>query len=408
MKIEPVSPRLIRTFIHPDREAAIFSTSFSKDGKSISGLSLLSGKFQIWDSASGEQVRTINSARDSMSAAFGPDGRTVYVPVQRVRPQLFGKSNKGKVKWSTRGEIQIWDLLTGKQLPSLVHSPQRGEMSIDLSPDGSTLVAVERMPGDDGYGIKDVVTQWDVSARTSRFLAEGYGLLAFSPDGKSLAITISDYGRKESSLKLFDVATARERAILLKAKKSYFGSPSFSPDGRLVAASLSAADERPAEVKLWDATTGKEVGSFISPKKFQSVIGPRFSHDNRWLAAGINEGLAFLYDVAGRKLSRTCHISGSNRLRGLAFSPDDRWLAIAGMEMPADLTREEARDANPVDWPQPRVFLFDLTTGSEPEVLICPHGGVGHLAFSPNSRFLAVGGLGCVWLFDTNQRSARR
>jgi WD40 repeat protein len=408
MKIEPVSPRLIRTLVHPDRDAAIFSTSFNKDGKSITGLSVLSGKLQIWNTTTGEQVRTISTSKDARFAVFAPDGKTAYVPVQRVRPQLFEKSNRGKAKWSTRGEIQIWDLLTEEQRPSLVHSPQRAELSIDLSPDGSTLVAVERVPGDDGYGTKDLVTQWDVTARTSRPLTEGFGMPTFSPDGKTLAITVSDYERNESRVKLFDVATTHERAILGEVKKSYFGTPSFSPDGRLVAASLRGTGEQPAEVKLWEVATAKEVSSFTAPKKSRAMIGPTFSHDGRWLAASLNEGFALLYDVAERKLSRTYQITGSNTLRGLAFSPDDRWLAIAGMQIPSDLTREEKLNANPVDWPQPRVFLIDLTTESEPEVLICPHGVAAHLAFSPDSRTLALGGYGCVLLFDTTQHSARR
>jgi hypothetical protein len=46
------------------------------------------------------------------------------------------------------------------------------------------------------------------------------------------------------------------------------------------------------------------------------------------------------------------------------------------------------------------VFLFDLAADSEPEVVVAPHGFVGRAAFSPNGRTLAVGGNGCVWLFN--------
>jgi hypothetical protein len=80
------------------------------------------------------------------------------------------------------------------------------------------------------------------------------------------------------------------------------------------------------------------------------------------------------------------------------FSPDGRHLAVPGLEFPADLKDE--REPNPLDLPQPRIFLFDLASGTAPEVLIVPHGYIGDLAFSPDSKTIALGGLGCVWLLE--------
>ena len=68
---------------------------------------------------------------------------------------------------------------------------------------------------------------------------------------------------------------------------------------------------------------------------------------------------------------------------------------------------------DPLDLPQPRVFLFDLTgAAAEPEVEICPRGFQlgptgGGLAFSPDGRTLAVGGTGAVHLFDMTGAAGR-
>ena len=81
------------------------------------------------------------------------------------------------------------------------------------------------------------------------------------------------------------------------------------------------------------------------------------------------------------------------------FSPDGKWLAVPGQQAPEGTGR--ITDEDPLKLPQPRVFLFDLAAGSEPEVVVAPHGfGLGRAAFSPNVRTLALGGYGCVWLFN--------
>jgi hypothetical protein len=62
---------------------------------------------------------------------------------------------------------------------------------------------------------------------------------------------------------------------------------------------------------------------------------------------------------------------------------------------------EFGREPDPRELPQPRVYMFDLTkAAAEPEIMVCPHGNRGGLAFSPDGKMLAVGSAGATHLFD--------
>jgi hypothetical protein len=84
----------------------------------------------------------------------------------------------------------------------------------------------------------------------------------------------------------------------------------------------------------------------------------------------------------------------------LAFSPDGTKVAAPAYVKTDDRTR----DPDPRDLPQPRLYLFDLTRGGEPEECVLPHGYPGGVAFSTDGKVLAVGGAGAVHLLDMTKR----
>jgi hypothetical protein len=156
---------------------------------------------------------------------------------------------------------------------------------------------------------------------------------------------------------------------------------------------------RVPEVKLWEVATGKEVGTFAAPEKALGFHQLAFSPESRWLAAATHEaGQVFLYDVPNRKLVRLQDLGKRAMLRRPAFSPDGKWLAVPGQHLPEGV--QDILQEDPLDLPQPRVFFFDLAAGGEAEAVVAPHGLVGRAAFSRDGRTLALGGYGCVWLFD--------
>jgi WD40 repeat protein len=400
-KPEPVSRRLTRTLVYSDRQALILSVFFAPDGKWVAGSDFMSGGVASWDAATGKQLRTIPLPEGYFNKAnpLPPpaDGRTLYLPIHRTRSVQITKDGHPAVREEVDGEIQVWDLATGRKLPPLRHTPPRGVLGVALSSDGNWLAAVERRVNDDGHRTKAVLALWDVRARKSRDLAEGRVVPSFSSDGKTLAAPFVDSQSKHNGLALWDVASGKRRAVL-HAAMAYYGVPVFSPDGRYVAAEWTPNGRSP-EVKLWEVATGKEVGSFAAPENAWGFNQLAFSPDGRRLAAATwREGKVFLYDVQSRKLVRVQDLEKNAELRDPVFSPDGKWLAVPGQQIPEGV--QQLLKENPLDLPQPRVFLFNLAADSEPEVVVAPHGFVGRAAFSPDGRTLALGGHGCVWLFN--------
>jgi WD40 repeat protein len=326
-----------------------------------------------------------------------PDGKTLYVPVHRTRSIRLTKEGRPATRVEVDGEIQLWDLTTGRKLPPLRHAPPRGPSGVALSADGLWLASVETRVDDSGTRTRDVLTLWDVGARTARDLAEGRMIPSFSPDGKTLAASVVDPETKRKALSLWDVAGGKQSAIL-HSGAAYYGVPAFSPDGRYVAIELNMPQGKAPEVKLWEVATGKEVGGFSAPEKALAFQRLAFSPEGLRLATTtMAEGKAYLYDVRAGKLLWVRDLGKHALLRDPAFSPDGKRLAIPGQQIPEGV--RNPLNENPLELPQPQLFLFDLTADGEPEVVVAPHGLVGRAAFSPDGRTLALGGSGCVWLF---------
>jgi WD40 repeat protein len=77
----------------------------------------------------------------------------------------------------------------------------------------------------------------------------------------------------------------------------------------------------------------------------------------------------------------------------LAFAPDSRTLAgTVGV-----LGRSES---GAVDRLQPQVVFWDAATGEQRTILTAPPGSLVSLAFSPDGKTLATGGVGVVLLWD--------
>ena len=151
--------------------------------------------------------------------------------------------------------------------------------------------------------------------------------LAFSPDGKQLAIADED-----GTLRLWDPATGLPGPRFRVApKKTTVNALAFSPDGeRLATADVSGT------VALWDPASGRRVHGPLPTGAVKPIAmdGLAFSPDGALLAGVGSDGLARLWDPAtGRQVIGLLQVTDTgNVARTVAFSPDGKTLATAGTD----------------------------------------------------------------------------
>ncbi|MFD7170005.1 WD40 repeat domain-containing protein [Streptomyces violascens] len=163
--------------------------------------------------------------------------------------------------------------------------------------------------------------------------ADGFDAVAFSPDGRYLAL-----GGTDGAVYLQDPATGNAKAGPLVGHRDIVRGLAFSADGRLLA---SSADD--STVWLWDVTFRSPVGGSLPDCEGipQSVA---FSPDGRLLAAGGLAGHVHVWDTATREIVKTLN-ARPTELGGVAFSPDGALLAASGQNGPLRLWASATWDA---------------------------------------------------------------
>ncbi len=228
------------------------------------------------------------------------------------------------------------------QFPSMV-------ASVAFSPDGKTL-ALSTM--EHGVRILD-----SASGETRTFLRAYSARVAFSPDGKRLATSSSD-----RTIRLWDPVTGDEFA-LFKGHTDWISSVAFSPDDQTL-----ASGSYDGTVRLWDLATEKPKATFEGHEL--EVYCVSFSPDGKTLASGGGDGTIRLWDPDSGK-ERADLVGDAFAVRAVSFSPDGKTLASGAQEG--------------------KVKLWDLATGQERATLQDSFvWNVNSVAFAPDGETLAT------------------
>jgi WD40 repeat protein len=406
-KLEPISSRFVKTLTHPDRKANVTDVRFFAKGTKLFAAGYPSGVVQVFDPTTGKELCRIESPPGYRSSADyavpTSDLQTLYVAVSRRKAATSEKDGKRQTRIEYNGELLAWDMATPRPMPSIQPSAsERGVMRAYLSPNGDKIVTVERLSHRADEGVADETLLWDVRTKTAKSLGKAHGTAAFSRDGRRLALAFFATQTEPGRLLVMDLETNRELFTIKEtAKGGGFFYPVLSPDNKTLAVQLNAGRAKPPAIRLYDIESGKELAAFESSggAPFTEAV---FSADGHHLAAADYGGGVTVWDIIAKKtVGQVAIPKGMRAGTHVAFSADGKlFAAVAALATPTMFTKEP----DPSDLPQPRALVFDLTRRAEPEILICPSGYCGGLAFSPDGNTLAVGGAGGVHLFELSRK----
>lgn len=343
---EPQTGKEMRRFVvaEGNDDHVACKAVFSADGKLLASGSVkldpngnqnADGQVRIFDLDSGKVIRKL------------------AVPEMGVAAVAFAPGNKIVASAWLDGNMRLHDIGTGKELRQFrfrqdddpdADANLAGNIALAFSPDGK-LLATRELRVDNGRGNEDIedndvsrIRLWEVTTGKLRrsFDLKGlsvnpaqrvlfnrfamaidlledhgqYASLAFSPDGKSLALPCDE------NIHLINLATGKE----VRRFGGHQVNPAtaiFSPDGRTLAAGTFDGSMR-----IWDVDTGTVLSEFAGHRNTIQTLA--FSGDGKQLVSGGADTTALVWDLPG--------LIDDQRVRPVALSPsklDACWTDLA-------------------------------------------------------------------------------
>jgi WD40 repeat protein len=380
--------RLLHDF--PEQPYQLLAFGFCPDGR-LAGARPASGGGQprtelcLWDADTGTETRRIAFANPGGAVtglAFNPDGRRLAV--------------------ATGHGVKVWESDAGSLVLDL-GGPDFTALGVDFSPDGRWLAACggRRAGGPIAGGLLHL---WDArtgAPRRTESGVEAFSGLAFSPDGRHLAVGA------QREIRVEDVPGGAPM-LTFRSYVSGTGAISYRPDGQHIAAwgigmnvwdargdpglRIAAcrvgglrfapdglrllgtgADGRP---RCWDARSGRQVAAPAGPEP--DAPATEASADGRRLVALGGDHAVRVWDAdTKRRLLTVPPLAGAV---GAALSPNGSVLA----------TLHRVRNDDSPWNPRGQVKLWSVPAGELLHTLDSRRGPFGPVAFSPDGASLAA------------------
>lgn len=373
--------------------------SWSHDGRWIAFSTNLTGRFNIYKVAStgGWPIQMVQSEERQYVPVFSPGDKWI------VYQQDFGGS-------------EIWDLFVipadGGEPINITNTPEISETNAQFSPDGKML-AFNSKPKTSS--VTDIAVM-DWATRQTRQLTHettkdhswgpAGGLVAWSPDSKSVYAARNNAGFTDSNIYRIDAASGRTENLTPHKGDILYTAGDISPDGNTL---LIGSNEKGGyqNVALLDLRTRKM--TWVTDTQWEAAPG-HFSPDGRHFTYTINhDGILDTYlATPGSQGEKLAIPEGQTYPDGWpqSFSPDgnrmilshespqqpsDFWVYDIAAGKPVQLTFSSIASLTPASLPPARVVhykSFDGRTisailympynlkrdGSNPAIVL-PHGG---------------------------------
>lgn len=271
----------------------------------------INGEVQLWDIQTGKKRQTLIPNEKIIALALSPDGKQLAVGCERREVQIWNKRADGFYK--TRS----------LELPSVA--------SLAFSPQGKTLAI-----GCYGYGTITLCNPVTGSVQGKVWEAsKGVTALAFSPVGRRLlsgGVNTKLWDMRPESKAWSDEANfivagksvVPETALIWNAaiEGDATAKVVFASHGML-AAGVGGTGEGGKTLKIWDAIRGKTKQTITKPEMTSLTFLP----NNQKIVTGTKQGELILWNVeTGAKLFQT-RLS-SSPIRAMSIIPSTPWIAI--------------------------------------------------------------------------------
>jgi WD40 repeat protein len=338
----------------------VVGVAVSSDSRLIA-TSSLDSTVKVWNAANGNELHTLQGHTGYVfGVAFSPDNQFLA--------SCSGQADTGP------GEIIVWNLETGKP----VFEPIKGNTGfgsrIAYSPNGKSIAST---CGD--LEKRSEVRLWNAATGKSLgspLTGDGQGLLdvVFSPDGRYVAASSGtlDFGKPykpPGNVIIWDTET-RKKVKTLSGHTGSVSSLAFSPDGQRL-----ASGSWDMTVKTWDAPTWSEHQTIWGHSHFVTSVA--FNKDGTKITSAAEDGMVKVWDAATGESLRT-YRGHTRSVQGVKFlisagAPDvERLVSVS-----EDLTGR----------------IWDLRNEQEATSLTGDGTWLTCLAYSPNGKYLAVGGV---------------
>ncbi|AFY95774.1 WD40 repeat domain-containing protein [Chamaesiphon minutus] len=359
----------------------VFSVAYSPDESRLASASA-DGTVRIWDLATGECLQTLPHEHWAIRTLFAPDGR--YLVVSGMSPTIY-----------------VWDTISGEPIATL-NGHRDWIWSIEMSADGRTLFST---------GEDRTIRVWDLNTGDCQTVLRGHQQriwsISLSPDGRHLVS-----GSEDRSIEIWDLQSGK----CVKTINGY--SNSIKAIAFVPARDWLASCHRDCTIRLWNLQHLVCIQTLTGHT--DAVLTIAISPDGRYLASSSLDRTIRLWDLQNLTCCHTIETLAEG-VCTLAFSPDGCQLIAGNYQAELqiwDLTIED-RHGSTAAHPRARIGhpkrieavavcqvnrtiatacennirIWDLQTGECLHTIIAHYLNILTVAFSPDGRYLATGGM---------------